>query len=153
MRFPDRPFMKWAFDLVTNKGLTGIKLIPRAVDKVEHPNTWLFYNNAPAHGQDSSDDPFKSSPASSIKAWQHLKGYPIKSQDCFSRTGHVTRSGPCPQGNRGISRLLWRNSLRIPISSPRGATCSNRMSGDCGARPNTWVKILTRNWSSQTINS
>ena len=59
MRFPDRPFMKRAFDLVTNKGLTGIKLIPCAVDKVEYPNTWLFYNDAPAHGQDSSDDPFK----------------------------------------------------------------------------------------------
>lgn len=60
MRFPDTSFMKRTLDLVRNRGLKDVKLLPYITEMVDSPNTWLFYNNARAHNQDPSvtGDPF-----------------------------------------------------------------------------------------------
>ena len=48
MRYPDTPFMKRTFDLITNWGL-GVGLIPYIM---ETPNSFLFYNNTRVRRQE-----------------------------------------------------------------------------------------------------
>ena len=61
MRFPDTPFMARTFDLARNRNLPVNLTVPYIMQMIEPtPNTFLFFNNARIHNQDTSvtGDPF-----------------------------------------------------------------------------------------------